>query len=95
MSKPTKTSEGPVRIYQWVTDGTELDPITLAQHSAILVQVEGDLAGGEVIIRGGINSPSAALEVVRSTPALVSVPGVRLLSADAPAGITITVMGTP
>lgn len=95
MSKATKTSEGPIRIYQWVTDGVAAEPAIIPPYNKVLVQVEGDLAGGEVIIRAGIEKPSVALEVIRSTPAIVVLPGVRVIQPEAPAGITITVMGTP
>lgn len=95
MSKPTKTSEGPIRIYQWITDDTASEPVIIPQYHAVLVQVDGDLAGGEVIIRAGVEKPTVALEVIRSTPALVVLPGVRVIQPEAPAGIAITVMGTP
>ena len=93
MNKPTKLDNGPLKSYQWITTDEPCDPALLPPCRDILVEVLGDLAGGEVILRGGLTVALAPLEVVRSTPALLVLPAVRYLTPDAPAGITITIMG--
>lgn len=93
MNKATKTNDGPVRIFQYVTNTEECDPVQLPLASQITIQVEGDLGGEQVVIFGGINSANVPIESVSSTPALIQIHGVRLVKPVAPPGITITIMG--
>lgn len=93
MNKPTKLDNGPLKSYQWLTTDEKCDPALLPPCRDVLVEVIGDLAGGDVVLKGGLTAAVVPLEVVRSTPALVVLPAVRYLVPDAPAGVTITVMG--
>jgi len=93
MTKAIKTTDGPVRMFQWVIGEDGCDQVQIPPCKGVLVQVEGDLAGEMVVIYGGLNAALVPLESVTSTPALVEIPAVRFVRPDGPVGVTITIMG--
>jgi len=100
MSKPKRLNDNAPRIYQWVTDDVPCEGLPCGEHSAILVEVRGDLAGSTVAFRGGLTPGEAddlaLLDEATVTPILIKLPAVGfLLPVTDAKGITINMKGLP
>ena len=94
MNNPVKIYDKPTDAYRWELDGSECSTARLPVSGKVLVQVDGDLKGEALVIFGGIDNANVSLDVVRSTPALLTLPPVRCVKPDkGSAGITVTVVG--
>lgn len=100
MSRPLRLNENQPRVYQWTTDDKPCEGLPCGEHSSLLVEVRGDLAGGSVVFRGGLTpgeaDEMAMLDEVTVTPCLVKLPAVGyLLPITDAKGVTISLKGLP
>lgn len=100
MSKPKFQRDASPRVYQWLTDSEPCEGLVCGEHSAILVEVRGDLGGHVVQFRGGLTpgyaEELALLDEVSVAPCLVKLPAVGFLVPVTDAvGVTISMKGLP
>jgi len=100
MSNPKRLNDNAPRVYQWTTDKEPCEGLPCGEHSALLVEVRGDLAGGKVQFRGGLTAGEAddlaLLDETGVTPVLIRLPAVGyLLPVTDAVGITISLKGLP
>ena len=93
--KPTQPADHSPTWFWTLTSGDSADILPLPIGGKVLVQVDGDLAGGVVDVSGGLLSKHLAVLKSFVNEGITQVPPVRFILpelTDAPAGVSVTVI---
>ena len=94
MQKARRLNENQPRVYQWITDGGELEALECGSHNRIFVEVQNNETGEEIKFFGSLHGePKSLIGYVRQVNDMIELPPVRFLLPVAPAGVTINFMG--